>query len=208
MEPTADAAYTDRLDALSTVWWKRVLRPVDPFLGAVRREHLGRTLDVGCGLGRNLAVLPAGSVGVDHNTESVARARARGLDAVTVEELAERRYAPESFDALLVSHVLEHLDADAGLALMRSYLPYLKPGGDVLLLCPQERGYASDPTHVRWLTGDEMVALCRELGLAATSWRSFPLPRWAGRLFTYNEFRVRAAKPAQDSANTQVRITT
>ena len=34
-------------------------------------RHLGRTLDVGCGIGRNLAALPPGSLGVDHNPTSI-----------------------------------------------------------------------------------------------------------------------------------------
>ena len=45
----------------------------------LRRLHLGLTLDVGCGLGRNLYALRG--VGVDHNPEAVAvaAANARGL---------------------------------------------------------------------------------------------------------------------------------
>jgi SAM-dependent methyltransferase len=195
VEPTAGADYTERLDVLSGVWWKRALRPVDPFLLALKRERLGRTLDIGCGLGRNLALLSRDSVGVDHNAESVARARARGLDAVTVEEFTARGYPKEAFDAILVSHVLEHLSPAAGVELIRQYLPYVKHGGAVLLLCPQERGFASDPTHVRWITDDDLVSVCNEQGLGNVRSRSFPLPRWAGKAFIYNEFRVRATKP-------------
>ena len=194
MEPTAGADYTDRLDSLSGMWWKKALRPLDPFLLSLQRRHLGRTLDVGCGIGRNLAVLPTGSVGVDHNADSVALARARGLDAITVEELKARAYPMGSFDALLVSHVIEHLDPAGGRALMESYLPYVRRRGSVLILCPQERGFASDATHVRWTTDEDLLALCREVGLGPGSCRSFPFPRWAGRVFVYNEFQVLAHK--------------
>ena len=51
---------------------------------------------------------------------------------------------------MLLAHVIEHMDADAGVAIMQDYLPYLRPGGKVFFICPQERGYASDPTHVRF----------------------------------------------------------
>ena len=195
MDPTAGADYTDRLDTLSGVWWKRMLRPADPYLLSLKRRHLGRTLDVGCGLGRNLAVLPPGSVGVDHNASSVAHARGLGLDAVTVEEFAERAYPVESFDSILVSHVIEHLEPAEAMTLLRAYLPHLRPGGSLLLLCPQERGFASDATHVRWTTGDDLMAMCHQLGLTPEPWRSFPLPRWAGKAFVYNEFQVLARKP-------------
>jgi SAM-dependent methyltransferase len=191
-QPTEGVEYTQRL---SRAWWKSALRPLDPYLISLRHQRLGRTLDVGCGLGRNLAVLPSGSVGVDHNATSVAKAVERGLDAVTVDEFTTRAYAPGTFDALLVSHVIEHLSHDEGLTLLHSYLPYLRHGGTMLLLCPQERGFASDPTHVRWTTGEDLMTLCRALDLQPEPWRSFPLPRWAGRAFVYNEFRVRARKP-------------
>jgi len=192
---TSGSDYTERLVTLGEVWWKRLLRPLDPWLASIRRRHLGRTLDVGCGVGRNLAALGPESVGVDHNSTSVEAARAKGLDAVTVEELRTRGYQPGTFDAVLVSHVIEHLDAVSGNKLLRDYLPYLRSGGRVVLLCPQERGFASDPTHVRWTTGDDLVALCKELDLRPKPWRSFPLPRRMGRLFVYNEFQVEAVKP-------------
>ena len=96
----------------------------------------------------------------------------------------------------MVAHVIEHMPPDEGEAVMRSYLPYLRPGGKVLFICPQERGYASDPTHVRWTTGEDLEELSRSLGLEPQPWRSFPFPRWAGKPFTYNEFNVVAIKPA------------
>lgn len=151
---------------------------------------------MGCGVGRNLAYLDSGSIGVDHNEASVAVARARGLDAMTVSELFSSDDVTEgSFDAILVAHVLEHMPREAALDLLGRYLPYLRSGGRVFLVCPQERGYASDPTHESFLTGAEMVALARAAGLRAERWRSFPLPRAAGKVFTYNEFNVMATKP-------------
>ena len=110
------------------------------------RHDLGRTLDVGCGIGRCLAHLDGRGVGVDHNAEAVRVARSRGLEAVLPGELDE---PPGSFDTMLVAHVLEHLDADEGTALLRSHLGWVRPGGRVVLITPQERGQASDPTHVR-----------------------------------------------------------
>jgi 2-polyprenyl-3-methyl-5-hydroxy-6-metoxy-1,4-benzoquinol methylase len=190
---TEDEAYARRLQEAESVWWKRLLDVQAPYRWNLRRQRLGRTLDIGCGIGRNLASLPAGSVGVDHNESSIRIARERGMEAYTVEEFfAEDR---GQFDAFLVAHVIEHLDEAAGLEVMRSYLPYLRRGGRVFVICPQERGFASDPTHVRWTTGEDLLALARDLGLEAEGWRSFPLPRRFGRLFTYNEFNLLATKP-------------
>lgn len=101
------------------------------------------------------------------------------------------------FDSLLCLHVLEHLDPGAPGKLLAQYLPYLKPGGKVVLITPQERGYASDSTHTVFIDGAGLAGVARELGLAGTRWHSFPLPRWAGKLFIYNEFQLVARKPTQ-----------
>ena len=81
------------------------------------------------------------------------------------------------------------------LALLRDYLPYLRPGGKVFFVCPQERGYGSDATHVWFATGDDLADLAREVGLLPAPWFSFPFPRWAGKPFVYNEFCLLARKP-------------
>jgi len=58
----------------------------------------------------------------------------------------------------------------------------------VVLICPQERGFASDPTHTVFVDQPALAALAEELGLRTQRQYSFPLPRRAGKLFTYNEF--------------------
>ncbi|KAA0024822.1 class I SAM-dependent methyltransferase [Antrihabitans cavernicola] len=192
---TESADYAERLRKKQTVWWKRALHVQAPYHWNLRRQGLGRTLDVGCGIGRNLAVLPAGSVGVDHNSESVAIARSMGYDAVTSKEFLGST-PPASFDGILLAHVIEHMDADSGEKLLREYLKFLKPGGKVFFVCPQERGYDSDPTHERFTTGDDLVELCRTVGLVPQVPFSFPFPRKLGKIFIYNEFCLLARRPA------------
>lgn len=192
---TAGAEYAERLRRLEGVWWKRLLNVQAPYKWNLRRLELGRTLDVGCGIGRNLINLGPNSVGVDHNAESIKTARERGLRAYTVEEFLSSEYAqPDAFDALLVAHVVEHMpEADAN-QVVGMYLPYLKPGGRVLFITPQEKGYASDHTHVRFCGFAEVASLAEALGLRVEKQYSFPFGRWAGKGFTYNEFNVLARK--------------
>ncbi|HEX2416737.1 MAG TPA: class I SAM-dependent methyltransferase [Micromonosporaceae bacterium] len=193
---TADAGYAERLRRLEGAWWKRLLDVQAPYRWNLRRLALGRTLDVGCGLGRNLRNLGPDSVGVDHNSESVRIAQQRGLRAYTVADfLASEHAIPGSFDSLLLAHVVEHLPEPEAERAVGRYLPYLRDGGLVLFITPQERGYASDSTHVRFCGFPEVTALARSLGLTVQRQYSFPFPRFAGRLFPYNEFNVLTRKP-------------
>ena len=193
---TAGADYAERLRTLEGVWWKRLLNVQAPYRWNLRRLHLGRTLDVGCGIGRNLLNLGPDSVGVDHNPDSVATARARGLRAYTVEEFLASEYAKlGAFDSMLVAHVVEHMSEADAKGVVGMYLDYLRPGGRVLFITPQERGFASDHTHVRFCGFEEVAALARDLGLTVERQYSFPFPRWMGKVFTYNEFNVLARKP-------------
>lgn len=192
---TEGEEYAARLVALQSVWWKRIIPVQAPYQWNLRRQGLGKSLDVGCGVGRNLKTLGPGSLGVDHNSVAVAAVRRQGHNAVTVDEFKASPPKLESFDGILFAHIIEHLAAGSAIELVRTYLPYLRSGGRVFFICPQERGYASDATHVQWTTGEDLEGLARACGLAPAPWRSFPFPRWAGRAFIYNEFTVLATKP-------------
>jgi len=77
MRDTSREEYARRLQAKQEVWWKKALNVQAPYQWNLRRQQLGRTLDVGCGIGRNLETLAPGSVGVDHNEAAVQVARER-----------------------------------------------------------------------------------------------------------------------------------
>ena len=201
MDDTRDEQYAVRLATRGQARWKRLLHAQAPYQFNLRRQRLGRTLDVGCGTGRNLVTLDEDSVGVDHNPRSVEFARHAGFTALTTEEWqAHPLNEAEAFDGLLFAHVIEHMDPDAGLRLVREYIPALRTGGKAFFICPQERGYASDQTHVRWTRGQDLQQLAKDAGLVPERWRSFPLPRAAGRVFTYNEFTLLAHKPRHPSS--------
>jgi len=186
---TAGDDYAQRLRAKSNVWWKKLLNVQAPYRWNLRRLHPGFTLDVGCGLGRNLVAVDG--VGVDHNPAAVRFCRNQGLRAFVPEEFLASEWArPAAFDSVLVAHVVEHMSRDAATELLSTYVPFLKPDGALIMITPQERGFRADPTHVEFVGFEAAFALQRSVGFEPVSSASFPFPRRAGKLFVYNEFVV------------------
>ena len=89
-----------------------------------------------------------------------------------------------------MAHVLEHLTEPLAQWLLGEYLPFVRSGGRIVIVTPQERGFVSDDTHVRFVDDVRIAQHCVRLGLAVEKSYSFPFPRRVGTLFAYNEFVV------------------
>ncbi|MFJ9419837.1 class I SAM-dependent methyltransferase [Streptomyces sp. NPDC101227] len=188
---TAPHASTARFPAGERTGVVRPLPARPRYRRQLRRIGTGRVLDIGCGAGDTLADCAPGSVGIDHDPRSVHKCRARGLTAYTADTfLASPHARPGSFDALLCAHVLEHLDDEQVEGLLRAYLPYVRPGGGVLLITPQEAGHRAEPAPVRFTDFTLLRAFAESAGLAVRRTYSYPLPRVAGRLLRRNVFAL------------------
>jgi 2-polyprenyl-3-methyl-5-hydroxy-6-metoxy-1,4-benzoquinol methylase len=182
-------AYAGRLELRQTSRWRKYLAVQLPYRLHLRGKKLGFVLDVGCGV-------DGAGVGVDANPTCVEAARRRGFRAYQPDEFEQAaRVERWQFDSILIAHVLEHVGAEAAPDLVRRYLRYLKPGGRVVFVTPQEAGYRSDSTHVEFIDDRKLQRLCASLRLRVVRSYSFPFPRLAGHLFTYNEFIVEATLP-------------
>jgi ubiquinone/menaquinone biosynthesis C-methylase UbiE len=131
-----------------------------------------RVIDVGCGTGHLLAALlkridpPERAVGVDNSNEAIARLREFVPTAVgvvaSVYEL-ERELEPESFDLVLCTEVLEHLERpeDALMQLRR----LRSPGGRIIVTVPD--GTIDDFSgHVNFWSFDAFRSLLSRVGRA------------------------------------------
>ncbi len=179
--------YAERLQTLSGAKWKRVLDVQRPYRWNLTRLHLGKTLDVGCGIGRNLGNLSQESVGVDHNDHAVKVAQAAGFNAVTVDDFRrnKKKYAPSSFDSMLLAHVLEHMTTSDGKKIIKEYLPYVRD--KVVIICPQEKGFTTDETHINFLDHKAIEDILESCGLTIARSFSFPFHKAVGKVFAYNE---------------------
>ena len=191
---TTGEDYTQRLIHKSGQKWKKILDVQAPYRWNLHRLKLGYTLDVGCGIGRNLKNLNGHCVGVDHNHASVEVAKSMGFQAFTSDDFRKLYDGKSPFDSILISHVVEHMTLNQAKDMIASYKPYLKSNGKIVLITPQMAGYMSDPTHVEFFDSNALAELLTASGFKISRSMSFPFPKFIGSLFKYNEFVVIATR--------------
>jgi SAM-dependent methyltransferase len=111
-------------------WWYRSLH------GFVRARLGGASsvLDVGCGTGGLLALLPrALSAGVDVSPAALAHARGRGLASLTRASACSLPFADGSFDAVLALDLLYHRDVGDEATALAECRRVVRPGGRVMV---------------------------------------------------------------------------
>lgn len=147
-------------------------------------EKRGRVLDVGSGAGRTLSELRRLGwqvEGVDLDARAVEAAmRDYGLASVRVGTLHSLAHSPDSFDAVVMSHVIEHIHAPV--ELLKECRRILKPGGMLVVATPNAEGLGR-----RWFGKDWRVLEPPGISRCSPDGRS-PLRR--GRVF--------APRPAAD----------
>ena len=107
----------------------------------------GTLLDVGCGDGtflKRMRDLGWSVRGIDPDRQAVQRARENFALDVVAARLEEHRFRDDFFDAVVVSHVIEHVHDPV--SLLTECRRILKPGGKIVLLTPNYVGLQR-----RWL---------------------------------------------------------
>ena len=143
----------------------------------------GRMLEIGCGGGTMLQAMKGRGwqvTGIDFDLQAVDNARAKGLD-VFHGDLFDQEFAPASFDAILMSHVIEHLP-DPAATLARCHA-LLGSGGRLVLVTPNVVGrlhdqYGSDwrglepPRHLTIFSRNSLERICRDAGFSQVDVKS------------------------------------
>jgi 2-polyprenyl-3-methyl-5-hydroxy-6-metoxy-1,4-benzoquinol methylase len=173
--------------ALTTVFMGRRAGFTVRFVHARRN---GRLLDVGCGNGSFLLTMQRLGwqvEGVEPDPAAADLARRAGLD-VQVATVDAARIPEERFDAITLSHVIEHVlnPADTLERLARA----LKPGGVLVTLSPNPEGLLADRFRGSWFELDcprhliipsrrALSAMAERAGLRPRTFTSMRLFRWA-----------------------------
>jgi len=114
------------------------------------RETRGRMLDLGCGSGELLGRMRAlgwRAEGIDVDPAAVAVARRRGFKA-KIGSLHEQKFPAASFDAVVMSHVIEHVHHP--LELLKEVRRILKPGRRLVIATPNARSLGHRMLGSRW----------------------------------------------------------
>ncbi len=140
-----------------------------------KQQKPGRILDLGCWVGFLLSEAEKRGwegVGIEPSTFASAYAREQlGLD-VRTEDLFTADLEPESFDAVVLGDVIEHL-VDPASALDR-FASLLKPGGVLTMMLPDAgsrlarrmgaKWWSVIPTHVQYFTRGSMGTMLGRKG--------------------------------------------
>jgi 2-polyprenyl-3-methyl-5-hydroxy-6-metoxy-1,4-benzoquinol methylase len=132
----------------------------------------GRLLDIGCGSGAGMirmADLGWRVEGIDFDEEAVRLAASQGL-TVRLGSLEQQAYPAASFDAIVTSHVLEHVWDPRGL--LRESHRILKPGGRLVCITPNAASWChtlfkgdwrglEPPRHLHIFTRQSLLRVAR-----------------------------------------------
>jgi 2-polyprenyl-3-methyl-5-hydroxy-6-metoxy-1,4-benzoquinol methylase len=120
------------------------------YTGPGRSLRAPAVLDTGCATGallRRLKDRGWAVTGVELSAQQAAYCRSRGLD-VSEGTLEQRCFPGERFDAVLASHLIEHLN-DPG-SFVREAYRVVKPGGRLYVTTPNIAGFQARLFGSRW----------------------------------------------------------
>lgn len=164
----------------ATHWWFAGRRRL--FGRLISRMELpadASVLDIGTSTGTNLRMLRdlgfTCCEGLDRSEEAVRWCAEKGYGKVTLGDVCALPFPDESFDLVLATDILEHVDDDA--AGLREICRVLKPEGRVLITVPAFKilwGLQDEVAqHKRRYRARELLARINVAGLRADKWFYF-----------------------------------
>lgn len=147
------------------------------------RKLDGKLLEIGCGNGTMLSSMQEfgwTAQGVDFDPNAVQVARDRGLN-VQLGTLKDQGYQNESFDALVMVHVIEHLSDPRDL--LRECYRILKVGGHLIVVTPNASSWGhklygqnwrglEPPRHLRIFTISSIKEMAVQAGFSECECRT------------------------------------
>jgi len=151
---TAGTSLWQRLVGYAFYLHPPLRRKLDRQVMFLARRHSGRLLDIGCASGwflQNMQWLGWKVEGVDIDPVGAEKARKRGI-AVRLGTLEGQHYPDNIFDAITMSHVVEHLHKP--IATLQECYRILKPGGRIVIITPNTESMAHKRFKEFWMPLD------------------------------------------------------
>lgn len=126
-------------------WWYASKRNLFSKIINSFDKKFKNSLDIGCGVGSNLEILKKFSksvVGIDNSKKAIDYCKHKGLKNVSVMNASKLKFKKDSFDLILCSDILEHVDDKN---VMEEVFRVLKPGGIFICSVPAHN-YLWGPT--------------------------------------------------------------
>lgn len=141
-------------------------------------KQLGKLLDIGCGNGSSMLVMKNQGwdvFGIDFDKQAIRQAQTHNLNAHVIASLDNLEYDDNSFDAIMLNHVIEHVPHP--IKLIQECFRVLKPGGSLVALTPNasslgHRRFKSNwrgletPRHLQVFTRDSLALLAKNAAFA------------------------------------------
>ncbi|MCX6082851.1 MAG: class I SAM-dependent methyltransferase [Chloroflexi bacterium] len=164
------------------------------FFPPLRSYLLGDVLDLGCGIGEIASYIesPNRYFGVDINPYCVEYLQGKGLWA-KAGSVYEIPLEADSVDVVILSHVLEHLDAPD--KALDEISRVLRSSGTLIVIVPMHHGYTTDRTHRIFYRPKQLSEIAQKHDYDVKSISIFPIP-WEvlGEFFYFFEYRMIAQK--------------
>jgi 2-polyprenyl-3-methyl-5-hydroxy-6-metoxy-1,4-benzoquinol methylase len=205
------SAYRARRYGVGPKPWMSAILALPIYLTPSRREAVdfplryladrpaGRLLDIGCGDGTMLEQamsLGWSAEGVDFDSKAVDNARNKGLE-VHLGAVEELNLPDDSFDLILMSHLIEHVHDPIGL--LRECRRLLAPGGKLIVATPnaESLGHAKfganwlllhAPRHLYLFNSANLAVMTRKAGFKKIQTRTGT--RGADGVFFFSNYRT------------------
>ena len=132
----------------------------------------GPILDVGAGIGLFVELASRWNLsctGIDGSKGAIEIAKERypGINLIHAEASKRFPFPDQSFRALVMNQVIEHLSAPEGLSCIHECFRVLKPGGIFYIASPSKSNKAerdADPTHRHLYSPGELLSVLRASG--------------------------------------------
>ncbi len=159
-----------------------VIRIQGPYVRFFTEAGAKKVLDLGSGRGLFLELLREAGIeafGVDSDAEAVDLCRDNGFQveqADVLDHLEQVAAGDARYDGVFCSHLIEHLDADTAMAMIRNCARLLAPGGRLVLVTPNVENlevwsgtFWMDPTHRRPYPKPLIAAMMEQASLTVSA---------------------------------------